>query len=131
VEPTNALYSGVDLVEACLALALGATAEPVADGVPDVTTHQTLLALLGAAERAGRRGAVRELGQAMFRRGPYRNSREELTPLHHDVRTVLPVALVAIAVGVRPAWWTRFASGAIENYALTSSAWTAIRGESA
>jgi hypothetical protein len=86
-----------------------------------------LLAILGAAERGeGRRGALCELAQAVFCRGSYQDSREELTPVHHDLRAGLPVAAVAIAVSIQPKWWRWFASGAVGNYALTPAAWKLI-----
>jgi biotin carboxylase len=127
VEPTNALHAGVDLVGACLSLALDTPVAPAPESAEGVTTHQTLLAILGAAQRGeGRAGALRELGRAILRRGPYRHSREELTPVRHDLRAATPVIAVAIAVGIRPAWWTRFANGAVGNYALTPAAWKVI-----
>jgi hypothetical protein len=128
VEPMNALHSGVDLTGACLSLALGTDTASLPDSTEGVTTHQTLLAILGAAQRGERRrGAARELIHATLRHGPFHHSREELTPLRHDARTLLPVAAVALAVTVRPAWWTRFAAGAVGNYALTPTAWNVIR----
>jgi hypothetical protein len=44
VEPTNALHAGVDLVGACVSLALDANLVPQPVGGEDVTTPQTLLA---------------------------------------------------------------------------------------
>ena len=92
-----------------------------------MTTHQTLLAILGTAQRGeGRRRALHELAHAVFQRGPYQHSREELTPLHHDLRAGLPVAVVATAIALQPKWWRWFANRAVGNYALTPVAWKVI-----
>ena len=82
VEPVNAQLSGVDLTGALVEVARSGTARPQAAGHPGVPTHQTLLAILGAAARSGRRRDVaREVGHVLARGGPYRHSTEELTPV--------------------------------------------------
>jgi glutathione synthase/RimK-type ligase-like ATP-grasp enzyme len=92
VEPTNALRAGVDLVGACLSLALDAPVAELPESREGVSTRQTLLGVLGAAQRGdGRVGALRELGEAVLGLGPYRYCREELTPVRHDARAAMPV----------------------------------------
>ena len=58
VEPANALAAGVDLVAAMLEVAGDARAQERPAGGAGVRTHQTLLAILGAAEQHGTRRAV-------------------------------------------------------------------------
>lgn len=122
VEPVNALRSGVDLVGALLAAARGGSVRVEPEGVPGVRTHQLMLALLGAAERGGRRAVLAELPAAALRRGPYRGSAEELTP-GLDPKSVLLLAAVGAATLARPASWSWFASGSVTAYALTPTAW--------
>ncbi len=129
VEPTNALLADVDLVGALLSAAQDETITPIPTGREGVLTHQTLIAMLGAAQRGeGRTGALRELTQGFLRTGPYRGSHEELTPARHDPRAALPVLVVAAALTLRPAWWRAFSGGAVENYALSPAAWKTITG---
>jgi hypothetical protein len=127
VEPVNAYRSGVDLVSALLDTARNGTAEPQPAGMPGVQTHQLLLAVLGAAQHDGRRLEIaRELWAALSRQDGYHASREELTPLHRDPLTAVPVAIAALATLIRPATWRHFTSGSVSAYALTDAAWHRI-----
>lgn len=127
VEPLNAWHAGVDLVGAALALALGEHPAALPPGRPGVRTHQLLLSVLGAAQaRAGRRAVLRELGNAAFRLGPWREGVEELTPTRGDWRAATPVILAAVATLARPAAWRFFHTGAVGPYALTPEGWDAI-----
>jgi len=128
VEPGNAWRAGVDLVGALLDVAVGASPPPAqVPGRRGVATHQLLLAVLGAAQHQHKRGAVlAELAAALCHRGSYAGSREELTPLRHDLRTAVPVAAAAAATLALPSAWRWFSSGAVTNYALTPAAWRQI-----
>jgi biotin carboxylase len=90
VEPANADRSGVDLVGPLLEIATGRSPQPQPAPRAGVNTHQLLLAVLGAAENNGRRGVAGELLTAGRRRGAYRDSAEELTPVRGDPRAALP-----------------------------------------
>jgi hypothetical protein len=128
VEPNNAWYAGVDLVGALVSLARGDTPAVQASGRPGVATHQTLLAVLGAAQRGtGRRGVAGALLDGWGHRGGRRGSREELTPLRGDPLAALPVVMASAATLVHPAWWSWFTSGSVGNYALTPEAWEVVR----
>jgi biotin carboxylase len=128
VEPGNAWRAGVNLVDALLEVSLSARGEapPQPPGQTDVRTHQLLLAVLAAAEHGGRRAVLYELRAAAQHTGPYRGSREELTPTSGDWRAGAPVAVAAAATLIRPASWRWFAAGAVANYALTPKGWQAI-----
>jgi membrane protein DedA with SNARE-associated domain/predicted ATP-grasp superfamily ATP-dependent carboligase len=129
VEPGNAWRAGVDLVDALLRVARDQPSRTGRSRV-GVATHQLLIALLGAAEQGGgRRGVVRELAAAARRRGPYRDSAEELTPLAGDAEAAVPLAAVSLALLAAPRLWRVFASGAVASYALTPVAWERIRAE--
>jgi hypothetical protein len=68
-----------------LDVATDAAAEERPSGTVGVRTRQTLLAILGAAEHHGARGAVlREAFDAIFARGDYAGSVEELMPVAGD-----------------------------------------------
>jgi glutathione synthase/RimK-type ligase-like ATP-grasp enzyme len=132
VEPVNAQLSGVDLTGALVEVARSGTARPQAAGRPGAQTHQTLLAILGAAAGGGRRRDIaRELGYALTRSGPYRHSTEELTPVRWpgtgaDPAAAIPVAAAALATLVRPALWRQFVTGAASAYSLTPAAWQTL-----
>ena len=59
--------------------------------------------------------------------GEYTGSTEELTPVAHDLRSALPVALAALATVAWPGAWSWFASGSVSGYALTPEGWEMLR----
>jgi predicted ATP-grasp superfamily ATP-dependent carboligase len=127
VEPANALAAGVDLVAAMLDVAGDAPAQEPSSGGTGVRTRQTLLAILGAAEQHGARGAVlREAFDAIFARGDYAGSVEELTPVAGDPIAAVPVVAALVASLIHPPLWRRFHAGAVGPYAVTPEAWKEI-----
>ncbi len=126
VEPVNALRSGVDLVASLLEVARSAPQEPQPAASAGVSTHQLLLAVLGAAQHGGRRDILGELLTACLHRGAYRNSTEELTPLRHDPRSGVLLAVAVAATVIRPRAWKWFASGSVAAYALTPAGWARL-----
>jgi biotin carboxylase len=128
VEPGNAWASGTDLVGALLAVAMGVGLEPTPPSRVGVRTHQLLMALLGVAQRTGRRrGVLAELVRGMRRRGVFAGSAEELLPWRGDRRTlILPVA-ATVALLARPQSWRFFTDGAVARYALTAEGWRQLR----
>ncbi len=129
VEPGNAHRSGVDLVGALVDLALGGVPAAQGPGRAGVLTHQSLIALLGAAARPHpRRAVLGEVVDAVGHRGAYRGSVEELTPLAGDWRAVTPSALAVAAMVVHPPAWRFFASNATTNYALSPEGWRQLTG---
>ncbi len=127
VEPENAWQAGVDLVGPMLDIALGEDPPPQAAGRAGVATHQLLLGVLGAAQQGrGRRGIAGELLAAWRKKGPYAGSIEELTPAKHDPMAPVPLAMASAATLVRPSTWSWFASGSVDNYALTAEGWSQI-----
>ena len=127
VEPANASAAGVDLVAAMLDVAGGTPSSQQPVGKAGVRTRQTLLAILGAAEQQGRRGAVLgEAFQATFARGEYAGSVEELTPVAGDPIAMVPVVAALLASLVHPPLWRQFHAGAVGPYAVTPEAWDKI-----
>jgi hypothetical protein len=128
VEPGNALASGTDMVSALLAVAMGTRPVTYPPSRPLVRTHQFLMALLGAAQRTGRRRSVlAEMARCLGGRGVYAHSTEELLPWRGDRRTaILPVAAALVTL-VRPSMWRVFTDGAVSRYALTAEGWRQLR----
>ncbi len=127
VEPMNAYLSGVDLVAAALDLAQKRRPARQPPGRAGVRSHQTLLAVLGAAQRRqSRRAVARELFDALARRGDYAGSTEELTPIAGDPWAAIPVVAAAAATMARPSLWRYFERSAVGPYALTPEAWAQI-----
>ncbi len=127
VEPANAWESGVDLVGAMLDVAVGKRPTPQPPGTPGRRTHQTALAVLGAAQSGkGRKGVTKELVAAALRRNDYQNSVEEMTPWHGDRRAAIPLVAAAAMTIAHPGWWKWFVSGSVSAYALTPNAWAEI-----
>ncbi|HTT52693.1 MAG TPA: hypothetical protein VMH35_14945 [Streptosporangiaceae bacterium] len=128
VEPANARRAGTDLVGPLLELARGGTPAPQPAGRDGVLTHQLLLAILGAAQRTGRRGPVAaELLAAVRQAGAYQGSAEELTPLAGDPLAGVPVAMAAVATLAGPAAWRWFVGGSVRNYSISPEGWRELR----
>jgi glutathione synthase/RimK-type ligase-like ATP-grasp enzyme len=127
VEPANARAAGADLIAAMLEVAGAAPALERSSGGAGVRTRQTLLAILGAAERHGARGTVlREAFDAIFARGDYAGSLEELTPIAGDPVAAVPVVAALVASLIHPPLWRKFHAGAVGPYAVTPEAWDEI-----
>lgn len=127
VEPANALAAGVDLVGAMIDVAGDAEARERSSGGAGVRTRQTMLAILGAAERYGARGAVlREAFDAILARADYAGSVEELTPVKGDPIAAVPVVAALVASLIHPPLWRKFHAGAVGTYAVTPEAWKEI-----
>lgn len=123
VEPANAASSGVDLPALQIEVSLGRHPDEVPPGRAGVRTHSSLAILLGTAAYRGTRTAVlTEALQLAFHRGPYRHSRERLTPFLYDVPSAIPLALVGARVMLNPGSAQRIASTAVSTYSVTSEA---------
>jgi glutathione synthase/RimK-type ligase-like ATP-grasp enzyme len=128
VEPGNALAAGTDMVSALLAVAMGTPTVASPPSRAGVRTHQFLMALLGAAQRTGRRRCVlAEIVRRLRRRGVYANSTEELLPWKGDRRTVILPVAAALATLIQPSRWRAFTEGAVSRYALTAQGWRQLR----
>jgi hypothetical protein len=66
---------------------------------------------------------------ALFRRGVYASSQEELIPLEIDLMSLLPLSVVTVQLLVNPAWGKQIASRAVSDYALTQKAIEVIQDE--
>jgi len=129
VEPANAVAAGTDLVGLLLGVATGTPPLRGAESRPGVTTHQLLMAVLGAAQHTGRRRAVvGEVAAALAHRAACTGSHEELLPLRGDWRTLTLPVLATMATLLRPASYRWFAQGAVASYALSAEGWRALHG---
>jgi biotin carboxylase len=132
VEPGNALVSGTDMVTLLLAVATNTDVPTAAASRPGPRTHQLLMAILGAAQRGGRRrDVVREITLALRHRGVYRDSHEELQPLSGDWRAAILTAAAALVTLVRPGAYQFFTEGAVQRYSLAPEGWRRLRQEPA
>ena len=129
VEPGNAAASGVNLPALTIAISRGDSlpGTPVI-GRPGVRTHSSLALMLGAAERSGSRAAaLRALVTGLGRLGGLRDSREVLTPLPADPPSLIPVAVVASQLLLRPGRAQALATGAVRDYAVPPAAVGLVR----
>jgi glutathione synthase/RimK-type ligase-like ATP-grasp enzyme len=128
VEPGNAWVAGTDMVAALLAVALDMPVVPTPPSRRGVGTHQFLMAVLGSAQRTGRRRTVlAEIARCLTRRGVYAHSKEELLPLAGDWRTALLPVVASLATLVQPRLWRPFTDGAVSRYALSAAGWHQLR----
>lgn len=129
VEPFNAAASGVNLADVMVRLSRGEsfTGRPMLVGRAGVRTHGLLPTLLGIADRGGgRRAILRVLIDAAVRREPFRSSSEGVTPVVHDLPSLVPLGVVAMQLLSNPRAGFRIARRAVGDYALTRDAIEAI-----
>ena len=104
VEPMSAFLAGLDLTDLLLRVSLGEDASATVSSRQGVRTHGALQVLLGCAIRERRRSSLlRECWRLLTKRGAYRESREELTPVRWDWLSAIPLIVAALCLLVRPA----------------------------
>ncbi|MBB5936678.1 hypothetical protein [Streptomyces zagrosensis] len=124
VEPVNAELAGADLVRRWLAVSCGQQPGPLPAARAGVRTHMLLMALVRHAETGrGRRAMVRELFQAITRRGGYAGSREELLPVGSDPAVALLLGALSACLLASPTLWRRLAGTDTPPHALTGRGW--------
>jgi predicted ATP-grasp superfamily ATP-dependent carboligase len=105
VEPMSAYLAGVDLVGLLLAVSQGETPDATRRSRDGVRTHLAMQVLLGCALRGGcRKDIARECWLLAARTGAYADSTEELTPLRLDWISMVPLAMMALALLLQPRW---------------------------
>ena len=121
VEPANAAASGVNLPELQVRLTAGERLpSPPRTGRVGVRTHGTIALVLGAAASGGTRRAVgAELARAIARRGCYRGSAEQLTPVLRDPPSAAAAVFVIGEALASPRGATEVASKAVARYSIT------------
>lgn len=123
VEPMSAALAGLDLLGLLLDVSRGDIPPPPAPGRAGVRSHLAMQALLGIARRGGSRWALlHELGLLLRKRGPYRDSAEELTPLQIDWISALPLAASAGLLLARPQLADRLATKGWGGHLLDATA---------
>jgi predicted ATP-grasp superfamily ATP-dependent carboligase len=131
VEPMNAVLSGVNLADILVRLSLGESLKDggVKMGNPGVRSHSLLATLLGVAAYNGSRTCIaREFVTALFRRGVYSSSREDLTPIVVDPLSVLPMAAVLVQLLFSPSVAQHLSARTIADNSLTPEAVMQISG---
>jgi hypothetical protein len=123
VEPANAAASGVDLAGLQLRLSVGEHPDPVPGGQEGIRTHSSLAILLGTAVyRRARRAVLMEVIRLALRRGPYKHSHESLTPVLHDLPSLVPLAIVGGCTTFFPTSAERVAASAVKAYSISPTA---------
>lgn len=137
VEPTNALYSGVDLVESMLQISMPDSTShfsqqahnsiiPQSDSQADIRTHQLLLGIFKAIE-LGRISLLLEVLKAVRGLDEYANSREELTPIRDDPFSFLFLTILIMVLLIGGNRVVRsLTKQNVGSYALTPKGWQEI-----
>lgn len=129
VEPANAAASGVDLPGLQLALSLGNHPTEAPPGTMGVKTHGSLAVVLGTGACVGTRKAVlHKLGELLFHRKVFQDSRERLTPFLNDFPSVIPLLAVAAQALISPRSVLKFSQASIERYTVTRRAIVELSG---
>jgi predicted ATP-grasp superfamily ATP-dependent carboligase len=118
-EPMNAVLNGINLADLQVQLSLGRQISPYPAVRSALKSHTALQAVLGAAGRRHKRADVlREVLRVAFKKGLYQDSQEGMTPILHDLPSILPLAVVVISLLFDPSSEQRLASNTIANYSL-------------
>ncbi len=97
IEPMGAALAGLDLVDLLLRVSRGECPPSGAESREGVRTHLAIQAMLGHILAGGTRGSlIRECWRLAAKRGPYADSREELTPVRIDWPSAVPVCVTAL-----------------------------------
>ena len=129
VEPANAAASGVDLPGLQLRLSREEHPAPVPAGQEGIRTHSSLAILLGTAVyRRTRRAVLMEAVRLAFHCGPYRHSREQLTPVLHDFPSLIPLAMVGGYITFFPSRAERIAAATVKAYSVSPAAVARVIG---
>jgi hypothetical protein len=122
VEPMNAAVSGVNLPDILVRLSMGESfsQEPVKIGHFGVRTHSFVATLLGLAARGGSRcRLLSEVSRIVCKRGVYKGSQEDLTPIIKDWQSLIAVTFIGVQLSINPARAQQIARHAVSTYALT------------
>jgi predicted ATP-grasp superfamily ATP-dependent carboligase len=118
-EPMNAVVNGINLADLQVQLALGKEISPYPPVHTTLKSHNALQAMLGAAgRRHSQADVLREMFRVAFKKGVYQDSQEGLTPILHDLPSLLPLAVVIMSLLFDPCSEERLASNTIANYSL-------------
>jgi len=119
-ETGNGLAAGVNLPELLVRVSLGQAPRECRVGSSGVRSFMGIQGLLKAAKSSGtRRQVVRTIRDLVRGRGVFTHGSEELTPTRKDLRSAVPVALVAGALLVQPRLWRKLSSSTVDAYAAT------------
>jgi hypothetical protein len=125
----NAAYSGLNLMQLWVDVALGRTESAPARSRSGVSTHAGVLMLMSRAmEGAGRRELLAEIGRQRRGDGFYGESHDELTRPGDDWMSLVPYVWVAGRLVARPGSAQAMVHRTVKNYALTAEAARRIRG---
>jgi predicted ATP-grasp superfamily ATP-dependent carboligase len=127
-ETLNATFSGVNLCELLVGVALGDAPAPLAPPRRGVLTHGITMALLAEAQRgANRRRLVGELGRALAGWGLYHGSQDELTRPAEDPLSLVPAVFLVLRLLARPAAAQGIITATVDRYALSDEGARRIR----
>jgi predicted ATP-grasp superfamily ATP-dependent carboligase len=127
-DSANSAFSGVNLMQQWVDVAIGHVTGPPPVPRFGVSTHAAMLILMSRAmEGAGRRELWQELRRQRRGDGLYETSNEELTRPRVDRWSALPYVWVAGRLLARPAAAQRMVHATVKNYALSADAAQRIR----
>lgn len=119
-ETGNALAAGLNLPELLVEVSLVKNPAGRRVETEGIRSFMGIQGLLKAAHAGGsRRKIAQTLIDLVRHRGVFAGGSEELTPVKNDLRSLIPLAAVALALLAKPQLWTRFSSSAVNAYAAT------------
>jgi predicted ATP-grasp superfamily ATP-dependent carboligase len=122
-ETMNATFNGINIADRIVRLSLGEKLSFNVEKQTPVESHILITMLLGKTAKNGtRRVVVLELLAALFKKGSYQHSQEEIANLSLDFLSLIPLLMVTFQLLVNPKNCLKVAAGAVYNYALTQAA---------
>lgn len=128
VEPMNAAFNGINIPELQVNLSLQKSCPCKITDSKEVKSHMLMMSLLGIADRgASRTALVLEILKALFKKGIYSKSKEELTDIRTDPLSLIPFSVVFIQLLINPGFASRISAKSIKNYSLTGESINRIK----
>ena len=122
VEPMNAFYSGINIPDKVVQLALRKTQQEDITQQIGIRSHSLLALLLGtAAYNQTRKSVIKAIFQSVLKREIFKNSKEDLTPITQDFFSIIPLCVVSIQLLLNPKNAIKLARKTVDNYSLQSS----------
>jgi carbamoylphosphate synthase large subunit len=122
VEPMNATFSGLNLADLTVRVALGEVGDDMRRGQSGIRSHSLLAILLGIADHgASRLEVLRTIVEDMRGRGVFAESKEDLTPLRVDLPSLIPLCVVSSQLLLDPRAAHHISTHAINAYSLSTA----------
>lgn len=120
VEPMSAFLNGINFPENLIRLSIGESEQIKIQSALAIRTHMLMMSLMFIAAKTNSRVAlISDLWTAIFSKGDYENSIEELSNFSHDWLNLFSLFFVIFRLLINPNNADKIAGATVKNYALS------------